>query len=157
MIYRKKTDLYLDVRSSVIRYINKKIKELIENEIVDGAVYVDLDAHADLAEMPETHCICLQGFGADIDEKFVTIEFNIGVATFNDAEKVIHNKIISEIAGDLVPMSTIDLVANETGEVIGALIINGNTEVAPFAKTNVRSIQFILASALSTETVSWQS
>ena len=54
-------------------------------------------------------------------------------------------------------MSTIDLVANETGEVIGALIINGDTEVAPFAKTNVRSIQFILASALSTETVSWQS
>ena len=60
MIYRKKTDLYLDVRSSVIRYINKKIKELIENEIVDGAVYVDLDAHADLAEMPETLFLCQQ-------------------------------------------------------------------------------------------------
>lgn len=153
MIMRKRQDLYLDVRSSVIRFINLKIREFIERDISTGIRYIDLDAHADLGEMPDTDCICLQGFSATTDEKFISIEFNIGVTTFNDAEKVVHNKMISELLGSLVPMSTIDLVAHESGEKIGTLIVNDETEVAPFAKTNVRSIQYILVTAVSTETV----
>lgn len=150
---RKKTDLYLDVRSSVIRFINQKIAYFIESGFIEGAVYVDLDAHADLAEMPDVDCICLQGFQASLDEKFITIGFNIGVSTFNDAEKVKHNRLVSELLGSLAPTETIPLVTHDKGEEIGSLIINEDTEVAPFAKTNVRSIQFILVTALSTETV----
>lgn len=156
MIKRKKTDLYLDVRSSVIRFINLKIAEFIKRGIIEGGMYVDLDAHADLAEMPNVDCICLQGFQASLDEKFITVGFNIGVATFNDAEKVKHNKIVSELLGSLAPTETIDLVAHEDGQKIGALIVNEDTDVAPFAKTNVRSIQYILVTVLSTETLSEQ-
>lgn len=153
MIIRKKTDLYLDAKSSVIRFINQKIAEFIQKGITEGAVYIDLDAHADLAEMPATDCICLQGFQASLDEKFITIGFNVGVSTFNDTENVRHNKMVSELLGSLAPTECFDLVTHEKGDKVGALIVNEDTEVAPFAKTNVRSVQFILVTALSTETV----
>lgn len=153
MIKRKKTDLYLDVRSSIIRFVNQKIAQYTREGILEGGIYVDLDAHADLAQMPEADCICLQGFQASLDEKFITVGFNVGVATFNDAEKVKHNKIVSDLLGSLAPTETIELVTHENGERIGSLIVNEDTEVAPFAKTNVRSIQFILVTVLSTETV----
>lgn len=151
---RPKTKLYLDFKSSLTRFINQMIMEMEGYELSNKIEFIDLDAHADLGEMPEKDCVTLSGVAATFDEKFISGQFNIGVATWDDKEKVRHDKIISYLTGKVIPMETIPLVSSDDGALIGTLVVNEDTDVSPFAKSNVRSIQYVLVTVLSTETVS---
>lgn len=150
---RDKKKLYLDSKKSVIRFLTDSIREMKELGFSNNLTFIDLDAHADLAELDSVDYVCLQGFSAKFDEKFVSINFNIGVTTFDDKEKTVHDQIVSYLTGKVVPLEQISLLDSDTGKFYGKFIINEDTEVSPFAKTNVRSLQFILVTALSTETI----
>lgn len=156
MIKRPKTKLYLDVKSSITRFANVMIEEILKEGFSNQINFVDLDAHADLGEMPETDCITISGVSATFDEKFINATFNIGVTTFDDKEKVRHDKMISYILGHSLPMEVIPLVSSDDGKQIGSFIINEDTEVTPFIKSNVRSLQYVLLTVLSNLTISNQ-
>ena len=73
MIKRPKEKLYLDYKYSLIRFVNTMISDIISKGITDSLVFVDLDAHADLGEMPETDCLTISGVSATFDEEVTTI------------------------------------------------------------------------------------
>lgn len=154
MIKRPKEKLYLDVKSSIIRFANTMIYQIISKGITDSLVFVDLDAHADLGEMPDTDCLAISGVSAVFDEKFIEATFNIGVTTFDDKEKQRHDKIISYVNGHTLPMETIPLVSSDDGSEIGVLTVYADTEVTPFIKSNVRALQYILVTVRSNVTIS---
>ena len=156
MIKRPKTKLYLDVKASITRFANVMIEEILKEGLSNQVNFVDLDAHADLGEMPETDCITTSGVSATFDEKFVTASFNIGVTTFDDKEKVRHDKMISYINGKVLPMETIPLVSSDDGTRVGWLIVNEDTEVTPYIKSNVRALQYVLVTVTSNVTISNQ-
>lgn len=154
MIKRPKEKLYLDYKYSLIRFVNTMISDIISKGITDSLVFVDLDAHADLGEMPETDCLTISGVSATFDEKFIDGLFNIGVTTFDDKEKVRHDKIISYVAGHTLPMETIPLISSDDGSKIGVLTVYDDTEVTPFMKSNVRALQYVLVTVHSNVTIS---
>ena len=145
--------LSLDAKASVKRMITSFIEDMKKENLSLDLQYFDLDAHADASEVPETDIIALQGFSGIFEEKFIDISFNVGVSTFNDSENTRHDAIMSHLVGRLYPMETIELVTYDEGIPYGSLIVRGSTDVSPFAKTNIRPIQFCLVETKSTETI----
>ena len=152
-----KQDLFLNAKNSVIRFITDTIKEIKadpENFPLGDLDlrFINIDAHSNLAAFEEQHYLGLRSFSIALDEKFVEVSWEFAVATWQDKEMELHDKIMNLLVSKCYVTNSFNLL-NYKNEKIGVGTFVGITEVPPVHKSTTRAIQYMLVEALLDETI----
>lgn len=138
-----------DVYNNIVQSIVKWIQDY-RADAAPGSVYLNWDAHSQVAELPkENTLIGPAGCGlTDEDDGMQEVVFSIGVSTINDPNLFELTKQMSKIRGRLRPQMTIPVYDHATATISSWMIIRTPISVTPVTKAEIRSIQFINLTAL---------
>lgn len=145
--------LYSTFKKSLIRFANQFGQDVSAHGLVNGLEYVELDAHAQLNELPNKNLIGVSGYTLDIDEQFVSVACGFGVSILDDPQLFQLGQVMDALLDRLLPTRTIPVYHPTTGNKLGQLIVTNGTSVLPVARTDTRTIQFITADFESDLTV----
>lgn len=148
-----KSDIYLNIYGSVVKYIKEQIDLIKTYGYSDSLDFKDIDGHAEDAVLPNIDLVMLKDFSGILDVHDNIWTMLIGVSTVEDENMFRHRQILNELLKALMPLCIINLYDHETLEPLkGSLVLTSDTTVNPFSKYNTRAVQFILIGAASTET-----
>lgn len=140
----KPEDVYDNVVVSLIKFVQEFIAEHDPT-----AVYVDWDAHAQISELPKDGTLIgPAGCGLSHEEVNREVVFGFGISTDQDPNLFRLRRLISKLYGRLQPAMTIPVYDHKTGEVASWMVLKTPVEIMPVTKAELRSVQFVNATAL---------
>lgn len=149
----KEADLYYCHWQSVIAGFQQCIKEMQELKLIgEDALVMNFDDFADIKDYPMVDCLVLRSFAGTSDQGTLLYSYNIGCSTYNDTNNHRLEKIISYLYGRY-HAGKAQYVVDENGERKAVLTSTDDTVVNPMSKAELRSLQFITVTALSTSTL----
>lgn len=147
------SDIYYNHWQSVIAGFQQCTREMKQRGLMgeDGLV-LNFDDFVDIKDYPMVDCIILRSFASDSDEDgSLRFTFNIGVATYADVNNHRLEKMISYLYGRY-HSGRAQYILDEKGERKAVLTFNDDTYVNPMSKAELRSLQFITVTGLSSST-----
>lgn len=116
--------------------------------------FVNWDAHAEINTLPAGDVVGIGNLGVSTVDKEFHIEIGFGISTLPADDTNLFRMIgyVKRLFALLQPEMQIPLVHEDTGEQLGVMIIVGDSDVLPTAKTQTRPVQFIMISLVATVT-----
>ena len=148
-------DVYYSHWQSIIAGFQQCVSEMKQMNIMgkDGLV-LNFDDFVDIKDYPMVDCVVLRSFACDLDEEgSLRFSFNLGVSTYNDVNNHRLEKMISYLYGRYHSGRS-QYILDEKGERKAVLTFTDDTYVNPMSKAELRSLQFISVTGLSSSTLS---
>lgn len=131
------------------------ITRAVVQELPDGAVYVDWDAHAEIHELPSDNLLVgVSGVSLSQEHDQIEVVFSIGIATQNDPNLFQLRAATSKYYALVRPEQTIDIYDHALVAAGGAItpvswmVVTTPLEILPVNRAEIRNVQFINVSAL---------
>lgn len=137
------TTQYLNLWKSTVRVLTDTITDLLP--ISPGLVFMNMDAHAEIAEWPNQDIVGLAMFGIEFDEHMVVVNFAVGVSTYEDPQLLRHVTIMDALVDKFKPGVTHVVLDAAAGTPVGWARTTNGTIVKPMERTESRPLQFIVA------------
>lgn len=99
------TNIYSNARFSLISFI----KQLGLQMTPPVALFVDLDAHAEIDKLPKQDFVCLSAYSMQMDGKEMMIFAGIGVGVWNDPDMIRLATHMNVVVNALLPEKTVPL------------------------------------------------
>lgn len=118
--------------------------------------FANLDAHAEISELPEGDIIGMMGFALHYSGKLITVHLGVFVSTFNDADLIRHIEIMDIVSDALAPEKQVPVFNVDTPLVTKPhswLQVAGDGTIDPTGRASTRSIQVLTIRMLSGLTV----
>lgn len=110
-----------------------------------GAVeYEDFDSHADDGSVPPGDLIGIAGVSITTDHPFVKVETMIGISTDGDTNLKRLKIMMARLYQRLMPLSKIEVLDYQTGEVKGFMIVQDGVTMLPVGGGESRPIQYVM-------------
>lgn len=136
----------LHLWKSSVRIVTDLIAEVGPSGISPGLEFINMDAHAEIAEWPDKDLIGISMFSMRLDEHLIRLDFAIGVSTYEDPQLLRHIQIMDRVVEKLKPATTHPVFHADTAEKLGWMQTFNGTEVLRMERTESRPLQFTLAS-----------
>ena len=131
------------------------VTRAIVQEMPNGAVYVDWDAHAEIHELPSDDLLVgVSGVSLSQDHDQIEVTFSVGIATQNDPNLFKLRAATSKYYARVRPEQTIDIYDHAEvaagGDIVPVSWMVSTTplEILPVNRAEIRNVQFINVSAL---------
>lgn len=133
-----------DFRASLVAFGRRLVDQAREEGLSPDLQYCDLDAFAEVQELPSVDLIGLTGLACDVRGKVHTVDGQFGVLTMNDPGNFKHYALVDRLYRTLQPEKTVPLVRDRTGELLGWMAAQDGTAVDPMARAgDVRGFQAV--------------
>lgn len=134
--------LLVDLHSSLLllaKQLSAKVATL--NGVATGQIY--FDAHADEETLPKGDHVGISGLNFTTDSHIVEGSFLLGMTTQTDANLFRMMKGMNLLLAATIPGRKLDIVAADTGAVVGFMNIVDETRLLAVAGKAGRPIQFL--------------
>ena len=117
--------------------------------------FADLDAHAQLSDLPETDLIGVLGYACHYSGKLITVHISGFVSSVNDPGLVRHTEMMDVMIGALRPETRVQVYDAEAAVLtpVSWLFVQGDGMVDPVGRENTRSIQVLTIRLISGQTL----
>jgi hypothetical protein len=142
-------------RTSLISFCQASIVGMATAGIVaQGQVqFIDFDAHASLAKLPDGDLLGIANFHWINEERFYVVGAHIGIATWKDTNNFRHNDIADWLTPLLLPLAQIPVIDPDTGLAMDDfMVVEEGVTLTPFMHTDIRGLQFFIVSFRSSLT-----
>lgn len=141
------------LRKSLVRFLYDFGQDTSKNGYGEVLEYVELDAHAQVHELPEGNVIGLSGFSMEFDDHLIYVDTAIGLIMRGDKDLIRHGEVMDALLGHLRPTRTLPVYHPTTGNTIGWMAIENGVEVMPVGKADTRTVQMITLSLSTDQTL----
>src|SRR4051794_14959684 len=104
-----------DFRASLVAFGRRLVDQAREEGLSPTLQYCDLDAFAEVQELPTVDLVGLTGLACDVRGKVHTVDGQFGVLTWDDPGNFRHYALVDRLYRALQPEATVDLVRDGTG------------------------------------------
>jgi hypothetical protein len=136
---------YLDYKTTVAVLV-KKLRDAAVTAgvvVVGDTLLYNFDAAADSAALPDNkHIFGQKDFSVVEEDGTVEIEVMIGVATYDDTNLIMLDKVM-DIAFEMFRSGKQHALVDTTGAITGRLTCKAGTTVFPVDRTKIRPRQFL--------------
>ena len=137
-----------DFVSSLIKFCVDQIAIAVDNGLSTDLAFINLDAHANISELPATDLLGLTGFATEVDGGIHSVSCAFCVMTIRDVNMFRHYKILDQLYRVLQPERTIGYYDADTADYLGWMVLTDGTMVTPVSRSETRALQFIQVNAL---------
>ena len=137
-------DLYKDPLLSTIKFVQTICVDAVTELGIELPSFVNLDAHANIDEIPEGDFLCITGWSRRMDDKMPTFHVAIGVSTYNDPDVLRHIDLMTMVAKRTEPEKRVplyDTSSPDPTEPVGYLTVGASPFIDPTERGQVRSLQ----------------
>lgn len=136
-------NLFLDAQASLFAFCQARAAAYRAAGLSADLAVVKFDAHADLAELPETDVLGVAQYAVETDGRVFEVTAMIGVSTLGDTNLFRLDQMINDLYGRLLPDRIVPRVDAATGAPVGTLKAMAGTAAFAVARTQVRPLRFI--------------
>lgn len=142
--------LYRDVWGSIVKLTNDTIAEFKIDYPAIAIQFMDWEAHANVAELPNADLIGPTGLSITEEEPgFVQVVFALAVSTYGtDANLFRQRDFVGRIFEKMRPEAQVALYDADTAAVKSFLVFTDGTTAVPMSRADARPWQFVQALAL---------
>ena len=143
--------LYTETWLSMVKFCKDTATEIAATLDIATPGFVNLDAHANMSQLPLTDTIGLVTFASHNNGKIITVYTSITVSTYDDRDNIRHIQIMGLLESKLEPGFTIPIykMINNVQTKVSFLVVQGDVGIEPTQHDDVRSLQFINVVMLS--------
>lgn len=142
---------YRDSRASVIRFCRDFADEMLGRGIEMDVV--DFDTAGEPQTWPKKDVIGIGEFTFTLDDGNIEVDVAIGLSTVEDTNNFRLADLTNMLVNKLIPGMRVKLLNASNGQTRGFLVVTNGTRVAAPLPTTTRSIQPIMISLLSDQTL----
>ena len=146
---------YLDPFLSMVRFVSAVAQQAQVNGLVATVPSViNLDAHADINELPAADFFSLSGYAMHIHNKLPTVVIGVGISTYNDPNNIRHMKLMDLMLSSLLPETRVPIYTNgNVNASAGVMVVADGLVVDPIDRDpqrvfQVMTVRLLPASAL---------
>lgn len=142
---------YRDSRASLIRFCRDFAEEMKAKSI--NLEVIDFDTAGEPQMWPKSDVIGIGEFTFTLDDGNIEVEVAIAVSTVEDKNNFRLADIMNHLVNKLIPGMRVKLLNASSGQTRGFLVVTNGTQVAPPFPTKTRTVQPIMVSLISDQTV----
>lgn len=136
-------DHYNHLFKSTVRMLMDTIDEIKASGVSD-LMFMNMDAHAEIAEWPNQDILGLAQFGMRFDNQMVEVDVALGVSPWQDTHLFRHTLIMNRLVNKVVPTTSHPVYHADTGEKLGFMVVQNGSMVKGMERTESRPLQFII-------------
>lgn len=119
-------------------------------------VFVNLDAHAQLNELPKVDLLGMMGYAMHYNGKLLTVHVGVFVSTYNDPDLIRHIELMDAVSDALAPEKQVPVFnVDDPSNLVPAswLQVAGDGTIDPTGREGTRSLQVLTVRMLGGQTV----
>lgn len=130
-------DIFQNCKFSLIRFVKDRGAALSP----PITTFVDLDAHAELDDLPKKDFVGLSGFSMQFDDKHITVFCSIVVCVWDDKDLVRLTRTVNSFVAALKPGKQVPLW--DGNGFSDWLVVGNDLAIEPTDRSDQRAIQMI--------------
>lgn len=138
--------MILNYHASLIKFCQDQIALASTSGISTDLAFINLDAQANITELPATDLLGLAAFAVDADRGTDVVHVAFGVLMYQDTNMFRHMALVDQIFRRLTNDTPLDLYRSTDSEKIGWMVTLVGTSVLPVTRAETRALQYLQAS-----------
>lgn len=131
-----------NIQASLMRFCN----DFVDAQALLSVTleFVNFDAHADEATIPNGDLIGIAGLGLVFDDSLIDIQAMVGLSTEGDTNLFRLSNLMGQLLELLRPECLIRVYDSESGDDIGWMVIKNGTRLMPVGGATAKPLQYVI-------------